>query len=73
MSCNKFNCPYAVRKKQYRFIMCKAFMKEGVNYNDKVNALNAFCGEQYFCPITRNNELMEGAKKCYSYQSSNKG
>lgn len=64
-----YACPYAARMRQYRYIMCKAEMKEAVDYTQIVNASKTFCPYQYFCRITGKTENTDRAKDCYALKS----
>lgn len=63
--CN-FKCPFAERRKAYGFIICKAQMEEGKNYNDRSVAINAICGYQTHCAQTGRNEVAPEGKECYA-------
>lgn len=59
-------CPFATRMVQHRYIMCKALMKEGVNYADIMNASKVFCPYQYYCRMTGRTENTDRGQDCYS-------
>ena len=63
--CN-FKCPFAERRKAYGFIICKAMMEEGKNYNDRSVAINAICGYQTHSAQTGRNEVAPEGKECYA-------
>ncbi len=59
-------CPNATRMRQYRYIMCKAEMKSGVDYTQLINANKTFCPFQYYCRISGKTENTDRAKECYA-------
>ena len=67
--CN-FKCPFAERRKAYGFIICKAMMEDGKNYNDRKVAINAICGYQQHCQQTGRNEVSPEGKECYNLRVS---
>lgn len=62
--CN-YKCPNADRRKCANFILCKGLEKDGVNYNDRQNAMTVICMCQKQCMKTGRMENSEGAKECY--------
>lgn len=61
----KYTCPFATRMRQHRYIMCKALMKDNVDYSHIMNASKIFCPYQYLCRITGKTENSPRAKDCY--------
>lgn len=66
----QFVCPYAVRRRQYKFLMCRKQMEDGIDYNNTANALNAFCAHQRTCKCNNAVINSEGARECYKVQSA---
>ena len=62
--CN-YKCPFAERRKCAGFLLCRAMEKDGVNYNDRKNALDAICLFQKQCMKTGMMENSDGAERCY--------
>lgn len=58
-------CPFATRLRQHRYILCKALMKESVDYTQIINASKVFCPYQYYCRISGKTENTDRAKQCY--------
>lgn len=61
-----YACPFATRLRQHRYIMCKAIMREKVDYTLIMNASNVFCPYQYYCRITGQTENTDRARDCYA-------
>lgn len=62
--CN-YKCPFAERRKCAGFLLCRAMEKDGVNYNDRKNALGVICLFQKQCMKTGMMENSDGAERCY--------
>lgn len=62
---NAWVCPYALKKPQFQFLICKAQMTENIDYNVASNATRAFCGCQRRCSCTRGVVNTDLAKKCF--------
>lgn len=62
--CN-YKCPLAERRKCAGFLLCRAMEKDGVNYDDRKNALNVICLYQKQCMKTGMMENSDGAERCY--------
>ena len=62
--CN-YKCPFAERRKCAGFLLCRAMEKDGVNYNDRKNALDVICLFQKQCMKTGMMENSDGAERCY--------
>lgn len=62
--CN-YKCPFAERRKCAGFLLCRAMEKDGVNYNDRKNALEVICLFQKQCMKTGMMENSDGAERCY--------
>lgn len=62
--CN-YHCPMADRRKCANFILCKGIEKEGVDYNDRKNALTVICACQKQCMRTGQMENTPDAQRCY--------
>lgn len=58
-------CPFATRLIQHRYILCKALMKESLDYTQIINASKAFCAYQYLCRISGKTENTDRARQCY--------
>nr|DAH14930.1 MAG TPA: hypothetical protein [Bacteriophage sp.] len=69
---NRYECPYAVRKPQLDFLLCKLLMKDGVNYFNVREGVTAMCAHQRHCNCTKRVENTEGAQSCYQYHSEQK-
>lgn len=61
-----YTCPNATRMRQYRYIMCKAKIKENIDYTQLINASKTFCPYQYLCRISGKTENTDRAKDCYA-------
>ena len=66
-----WKCPQSLRKRPYEFLMCKAFMKDGADYNLKENAIQAICAHQYLCHRSNKYENTKEAKACYQRHAGN--
>ena len=64
MNC-KFKCPNATRIIGINGLVCKAFMKDGIDYTKMANAKNCICLYQQYCFRTQQMENTETAKNCY--------
>ena len=62
--CN-YHCPMSDRRKCANFILCKGLEKDGVDYNDRKNALMVICACQKQCMRTGQMENTPDAKLCY--------
>lgn len=62
-----FVCPFTDKRNQYRFLMCKYQMKDGVDYNVRDNAFKVMCAHQKYCQCVQGIVNSEGAKACYDY------
>ena len=71
MGCG-YRCPNQHRARTMGFLLCKAYMKDGEDYNVKENAMKAICAYQYYCPRTKRQENTKCAKECYSRQTAKK-
>ena len=67
--CN-YHCPYADRRACAGFLLCKALYREGINYNDRKNAMTVICAHQKQCMRTGRMENSDEAKKCYESKSA---
>lgn len=59
-------CPYSYKEKNNQILLCKKLMKDGINYAKLDNATNALCGEQFYCPILKENINTKEAEQCYN-------
>lgn len=62
--CN-YHCPYAERRACAGFLLCKSLYLEGVNYNDRKNAMTVICAHQKQCMRTGQMENTDEARVCY--------
>lgn len=62
-----YRCPYTLRLKQYKFIICGKLI-EGKTLKEHAN--QCMCGYQYLCQRTKQMEHTQGAEKCTIRQSS---
>lgn len=65
----RWQCPFAVRKPHYEFLICAKFMKKGVTYNTPKEGVTAYCGHQRPCNCTHRFENTDEAQECYRYHS----
>lgn len=59
-----YRCPNQHRERRVEFIICRAMMEPGKDYNNTDTAINAFCGHQYRCRITGQCENTPEAVNC---------
>lgn len=64
----EFKCPYSKKLREHEFLLCSAFMKDGVNYGNGSNAVQAICLQQYFCRMKGSWINTENANACYLKQ-----
>lgn len=62
-ACN-YKCKHAKRTEAHNLLLCGLFIKDGVDYNQKNNAVTAICAYQKYCPSTKQAENTKEAAKC---------
>lgn len=62
--CN-YRCPFADRRACAGFLLCKDLYKDGVDYNNRTNAMTVICAFQKQCMVTGRMENTDSAKECY--------
>lgn len=59
------NCPYAVDlQPRVGYLLCKKFMKEGVDYERGGRAYEAMCPNQELCHVTKRFKSDDNAATC---------
>lgn len=64
----EFSCPFAVKRRQYKFLMCERLMQSGKDYNNVMTAMEAFCAHQRYCKCKKGVINTEEARSCYNGQ-----
>lgn len=65
-----YKCPFAERKPCAGFLLCRNMYKNGVNYNERKNAMGVICAFQKQCMRTGRMENTDSAKACYEMRVS---
>lgn len=68
-----FNCPYAEKRKNQNFLICKFLQKKKkLNYDVLSNASQVVCAYQRYCNCEKGIINSEGAEQCYQRHNSKK-
>lgn len=59
-----YRCIHAEKRVAHPFLLCKKSQKDGINYNNKANALEVYCPYQRYCTCEHGVINTDEAKSC---------